>query len=54
MNDSLGADKHTFRKQIAEAQAELGEAEQLTQQLFTPLEENFPLLMLQLEKGIGG
>ena len=53
-NDSLGADKHAFQKQIAEAQAELGEAKQLTQQLFTPLEENVSLLMLQLKKGIGG
>jgi len=54
MNESLGADKHEFREQIAEAQAELGEAKQLTQQLLTPLEEKVSLLMLQLEKGIGG
>jgi BRCA1-associated protein len=52
MNESLEADKHSFRKQIAEAQAELSEAKQLTQQLLTPLEEKVTMLMLQLENGI--
>jgi BRCA1-associated protein len=54
MNESLEADKHAVRKQIAEAQAELVEAKQLTQQLLSPLEEKVSLLMLQLEDGIGG
>ncbi|KAL7553690.1 hypothetical protein ACHAWF_017010 [Thalassiosira exigua] len=51
MNESLRQDKHSFRKQISEAQAELTEARQLTQQLLTPLEEKVSSLMLQLENG---
>ncbi|KAL9188446.1 hypothetical protein ACHAXT_006824 [Thalassiosira profunda] len=51
MNESLEADKRAFRTQIAEAQAELAEAKQTTQQLLTPLEEKVTQLMLQLEAG---
>ena len=51
MNESLEADKHSFRQQIAEAQAGLAEAKELTQQLLTPLEENVSSLMIQLERG---
>ncbi|KAL7531398.1 hypothetical protein ACHAXR_008259 [Thalassiosira sp. AJA248-18] len=54
MNESLEVDKHSFRRQISEAQAELAESKQLTQQLLTPLEEKVSLLMLQLESGFGG
>jgi hypothetical protein len=54
MNESLDADRLSFRRQIADAQAELAEAKQLTQQLLTPVEERLSLLMLQLENGIGG
>lgn len=54
MNESLEADKHSFRNQIAEAQSELAEAKQLTQQLLTPLEEKVSALMFQLESGFGG
>lgn len=54
MNESLEADKHSFRKQISEAQAELAEAKQLNQQILTPLEEKVSLLMQQLESGFGG
>ena len=54
MNESLEADKIEFRKHIAEAQGELAEAKELTQQLLTPLEEKVSQLMLQLEKGFGG
>lgn len=54
MNESLEADKHSFRKQIAEAQAELTEAKQLTLQLLTPLEEKVSGLIVDLENGFGG
>ena len=54
MNESLEADKHAFREQIAEAQTELSEAKQRMQQLLTPLEEKVSLLVLQLESDIGG
>ena len=54
MNESLDADRLSFRRQIADAQAELAEAKQLTQQLLTPVEERLSILMLQLENGIGG
>jgi len=53
MNESLEADKYEFRKHIAEAQSELAEAKELTQQLLTPLEEKVSQLMLQLERGFG-
>ncbi|KAL3765885.1 hypothetical protein ACHAW5_002118 [Stephanodiscus triporus] len=52
MNECLEADKLSFRRQIADAQADLAEATQLTQQLLTPMEEKLSLLMLQLENGI--
>jgi len=54
MNESLEADKHAFREQIAESQGELAEAKQLIQQLLSPLEEKVSTLMLQLENGMGG
>ena len=50
MNESLEADKDSFRHQIAEAQAGLAEAKELTQQLLTPLEEKVSLLMIQRER----
>ena len=54
MNESLEMDKHLFREQIADAQAELIEAKKRTQQLIAPLERKVSLLMLQLEEGFGG
>ena len=54
MNESLEADKQLFRMQIADAQAELSEAMQLTNRLLTPLEEKVSLLIHELEHGISG
>lgn len=51
MNETLEADKQLFRRQIAEAQAELSEAMQQTQRLLTPLEEKVSLLIHRLENG---
>ena len=48
MNESLERDRLVFRQQIAEAQAELLEAKELTQQMLSPLEEKVHSLMLQL------
>ncbi|KAL3767519.1 hypothetical protein ACHAWU_000182 [Discostella pseudostelligera] len=52
MNESLEADKQLFRRQIADAQAELSDAMQLTNRLLTPLEEKVSLLIHELEHGI--
>ncbi len=54
MNESLEADKLSFRRQIATAQADLAETRQLAQHLLTPVEERLSLLMLQLDNGISG
>jgi BRCA1-associated protein len=51
MNESLEADKLSFRRQIADAQRELAEAQELTQQLLIPVEEKLSLLMQELENG---
>ena len=48
MNESLEKDRLVFRQQIAEAQAELAEARELTQKMLSPLEERVHSLMLQL------
>lgn len=48
MNESLEADRHVFRQQISDAQAELLQAKEMTYQLMAPLEERVNSLMLQL------
>ena len=50
MNESLEKDRLVYRQQIAEAQAELMEAKELTQQMLSPLEEKVNSLMLQLTR----
>ena len=54
MNETLEADKQLFRRQIADAQAELSEATHVTQQLLMPLEEKVSLLIHQLENCFDG
>lgn len=48
MNESLEADKRDFREQITEAQSSLAEAQKMSQQILTPLENKVTDLMLQL------
>ena len=54
MNESVEADKLSFRRQIADAQRGLAEARELTQQLLIPVEEKLSLLMQELENGFSG
>lgn len=54
MNESVEADKLSFRRQIADAQRGLAEARELTQQLLIPVEEKLSLLMQELENGLSG
>jgi BRCA1-associated protein len=50
----VAGDKQLFRRQIADAQAELSEATHVTQQLLMPLEEKVSLLIHQLENCFDG